>query len=36
MTKSEKKLFHKDDAQKAIDSLTEDEVKALCWKGEEE
>lgn len=26
----------KDDAQKAIDSLTEDEVKALCWKGEEE
>lgn len=23
------------DAQKAINSLTEDEVKALCWKGEE-
>lgn len=25
-----------DDAQKAIDSLTEDEVKALCWTGENE
>ena len=24
------------DCQKAIDSLTEDEVKALCWKGGEE
>ena len=23
-----------DDAQKAIDSLTEDEIKALCWEGE--
>lgn len=23
-----------DDCQKAIDSLTEDEVKALCWKGD--
>ena len=25
-----------EDCQKAIDSLTDDEVKALCWMGEEE
>ena len=25
-----------EDCQKAIDSLTDDEVKALCWKGGEE